>query len=130
MYFVETARPTLQSLFNGSKDTIRAYILYTTGGPCNFREYLRQKIKFDSTLLTVQQENHLGQQYEDTIKFFWKYGVIGYVKSTGYKLKKQYKTLFFGDRTKLIVLEDYISVETFISELSSQKLKRKFSKSS
>lgn len=129
MYFVETTKSNLKSLFNAVKDTIRAYILYTTDGPDNFRTYLSQQFKFDSISLNIKQENHLGQKYEDTTKLFCKYGDIEYAKSKSYKVEKRYKTFYFGNRNIIMALEDYMPIEMFTSRSPTQKSKKKHSKS-
>jgi hypothetical protein len=125
MYFIATAAKDINALLNTGEDTVSADILYTSAGPYNFKNYLNRTIKFDTTTVNIRQENHLGQRYEAEDKLWTKYGSITYSKKKAYKLKRQYKTLYFNGQSLVVVLEDYLPIEMFTGKTLNLKAKKK-----
>ena len=123
MLFVQTTKTNLKTFLRTEKDTITAYMLYTPDGPSNFKDYLSDKVKFDTMTINVKQENQSGQPYEEESIFWAKYGSIRYSKSKAYKLKRQYKTLHFSNKSLVVALEEYLPIEMFTAETAKRSTK-------
>jgi hypothetical protein len=126
MYFIETSKTNLAALMKTDNDTITAYMLYTTDGASNFKQYLNQKFKFDSASFIIKQDYQVGKYVFDTANLFWKYGYVEYVESKSYKLEKRYKTLYLNGKALTIALEDYMPIEMFSAEAFKKPKKKKY----
>jgi hypothetical protein len=125
-YFIKSSFASLSSLLKNT-DTVNVLTIGSPGDDANniadFKRHLDKTVKFISLSFLVKQENHQGQQYEDTIITYSKSGCINYVNSKKYQLARSYKKIYFKDKTIVFVLQDYIPVESFVSKVNICKKK-------
>jgi hypothetical protein len=117
MYFVESTITDFNILLE-KMDTIK---VVTLGGPdddasnvLDYKIYLDKRVKFKPLTIYVSQENYLGQQFEDSIYTYSKFGEMVYLRTNKHKLSPSYKSVFLNSKVKIFRLEEYLVIRDFI----------------